>query len=154
MPSILARHRIAALVGVALIATPLVASAMITNSAATPVMTTTTNGMTSFAPIVAADKPAVVTITTKMKAANVEYDGNSPFSGNSPFDEQFRQFFGQRYLEGLRQLLHERLRLPDALQRASTCDCDNSADPLRNRFLGHDPAEPDLAGIRQMRAAA
>lgn len=96
MTSVFAKHRIAALVGVALIATPLVASAMITNPAATPVMTTTTNGMTSFAPIVTADKPAVVTITTKMKAANVEYDGNSPFGGSSPFDEQFRQFFGQQ----------------------------------------------------------
>jgi len=96
MTSILARHRIAALVGVALFATPLVASAMITNPTATPVTTTTTNGMTSFAPIVTADKPAVVTITTKMKAANVEFDGDTPFSGNSPFDEQFRQFFGQQ----------------------------------------------------------
>jgi serine protease Do len=96
MTSILAKHRIAALVGVALIATPLVASAMITNPAATPVVATTTNGLTSFAPIVTADKPAVVTITTKMKAANVEFDGNSPFGGNSPFDEQFRQFFGQQ----------------------------------------------------------
>ena len=55
MTSILARHRIAALVGVALLATPLVASAVITNAASLPVATTTTNGMTSFAPIVAAD---------------------------------------------------------------------------------------------------
>ena len=42
----------------------------------------------SFAPIVEADKPAVVTITTTMKATDTGAD-----AGDSPMDEQFRQFF-------------------------------------------------------------
>lgn len=42
----------------------------------------------SFAPIVEADKPAVVTITTTMKATDTSAD-----AGDSPMDEQFRQFF-------------------------------------------------------------
>lgn len=50
----------------------------------------------SFAPIVSADKPAIVTITTVIKADNAGNDETSQLSENSPFDEQFRQFFRDR----------------------------------------------------------
>jgi serine protease Do len=48
----------------------------------------------SFAPIVSADKPAVVTITTTLKTESASADGGSPFGDDSPFDQQFRDFFG------------------------------------------------------------
>lgn len=44
----------------------------------------------SFAGIVTADKPAVVTITTEMKTQEQATDDTTPF------DQQFRQFFGQQ----------------------------------------------------------
>jgi len=102
--NILRRHRVAALLGAALIITPLVLSPLMQTSAAraetaqpTPVTGIMAPGG-SFAPIVNADKPAVVTIMTKMKvdASDDSSGGQQPFSGNSPFDEYFRQFFGDQ----------------------------------------------------------
>ncbi|MEW6633724.1 MAG: DegQ family serine endoprotease [Pseudomonadota bacterium] len=105
--SILRRHRVAALLGAALIVSPFVVSfaqsagnASLSNAVATtqtPVAgITAPNG--SFAPIVATTKPAVVTVTTILKAqaqSDAMGDG-SPFDGNSPFDQYFRQFFGDQ----------------------------------------------------------
>lgn len=94
MSSILQRHRTAALVGAAFIlgaaSLPLALTGTTANAApqSGPVGgLVAPNG--SFAPVVSADKPAVVTITTTMKADNVGDD-----SDNSPMDKQFRQFFG------------------------------------------------------------
>lgn len=53
----------------------------------------------SYADIVAADKPAVVTITTKIKPQNDAPDMQSfdqQFGQNSPYNEFFRQFFGDQ----------------------------------------------------------
>src|SRR5689334_3037142 len=101
--SILRRHRVAALLGAALIISPVVVSfaqnggnASLSNAVATtqtPVAgITAPNG--SFAPVVATTKPAVVTVTTVMKA-QAQPDAmseGSPFDRNSPFDQYFRQF--------------------------------------------------------------
>ena len=100
MSDILRRHRVAALLGAALIVSPFVVS--IAESASNAVATTQTPvaGITapngSFAPIVAVDKPAVVTVTTVMKAQPQDMSDEQPFSGNSPFDDYFRQFFGDQ----------------------------------------------------------
>ncbi|UVK39270.1 DegQ family serine endoprotease [Mesorhizobium sp. AR10] len=104
MSDILRRHRVAALLGAALIVSPLVVS--FAQSASNTVATTQTpvagkaapNG--SFAPIVAADKPAVVTVTTVMKAQPADSDDASPLDGSSPFDDYFRQFFGDQGMPG------------------------------------------------------
>ncbi|RWG63235.1 MAG: DegQ family serine endoprotease [Mesorhizobium sp.] len=103
--SILRRHRVAALLGAALIISPVVVSfaqnpgnAGLSNVVATtqtPVAgITAPNG--SFAPVVATTKPAVVTVTTVMKAQPGATDDGSPFDGNSPFDQYFQQFFGDQ----------------------------------------------------------
>jgi len=103
--SILRRHRVAALLGAALIISPFVVSFAqsanspgVSNTVATtqtPVAgITAPNG--SFAPIVAADKPAVVTVTTVMKAHPEAMSEDQPFDGGSPFDDYFRQFFGDQ----------------------------------------------------------
>jgi len=105
MSDILRRHRVAALLGAALIISPFVVSfAESANGAGagnavattqTPVAgITAPNG--SFAPIVAADKPAVVTVTTVMKAQPETMSEDQPFDGGSPFDDYFRQFFGDQ----------------------------------------------------------
>lgn len=94
MSDILRRHRVAALLGAALIVSPFIAS--FAQSAGSTVATTQTPvaGITapngSFAPIVAVDKPAVVTVTTVMKAQ--PQDMSEELGGNSPFDDYFRQF--------------------------------------------------------------
>jgi len=73
----------------------------------------------SFAPIVAAVKPAVVTITTKIKAQNTadnsdgdDSDGNgngmTPFQPGSPMDQFFRQFFGQNGPNGVMPRMPQR----------------------------------------------
>ncbi|AZO26463.1 MULTISPECIES: DegQ family serine endoprotease [unclassified Mesorhizobium] len=103
--SILRRHRVAALLGAALIISPVVVSfaqnagnAGLSNVVATtqtPVAgITAPNG--SFAPVVATAKPAVVTVTTVMKAQAGPTGDGSPFDGNSPFDQYFQQFFGDQ----------------------------------------------------------
>ncbi|MGA1800660.1 DegQ family serine endoprotease [Rhizobium sp. HT1-10] len=94
MPSILQKHRTAALVGAAFIlgAASLPLALNITTADAAPQANPVVGSVASsgsFAPVVSADKPAVVTITTTMKADNVSDDGD-----NSPMDQQFRQFFG------------------------------------------------------------
>ncbi|MBN9029658.1 MAG: DegQ family serine endoprotease [Rhizobiales bacterium] len=93
MSSLLHKHRLAALVGAAILATPLALSALPGNH--TTAFAQAAGGLSapggSYASIVAADKPAVVTITTTMKA-----DPNADDGTVSPFDEQFRQFFGQQ----------------------------------------------------------
>jgi serine protease Do len=100
---ILRRHRLAALLGAALVVSPFVLpagframDAHAQTAAPTPVAgLIAPNG--SFAPIVTRDKPAVVTITAKVKGqpAEQENGGGAPF-GNSPFDQYFQQFFGQQ----------------------------------------------------------
>ncbi|MBZ9735431.1 MULTISPECIES: DegQ family serine endoprotease [unclassified Mesorhizobium] len=103
--NILRRHRVAALLGAALIISPVIGSfAESTNNAglSNAVATTQTPaaGVTapngSFAPIVATTKPAVVTVTTMMKGQPDAMSEGSPFDGNSPFDDYFRQFFGDQ----------------------------------------------------------
>lgn len=100
MSDIIRRHRVAALLGAALIVGPFVAS--FAQSAGSTVATTQTPvaGITapngSFAPIVAIDKPAVVTVTTVMKAQPQDMSEEQSFGGNSPFDDYFRQFFGDQ----------------------------------------------------------
>lgn len=100
MSDILRRHRVAALLGAALIVSPFVVS--FAQSASNSVATTQTPvaGITapngSFAPVVAVAKPAVVTVTTVMKAQPQDMSDEQPFSGNSPFDDYFRQFFGDQ----------------------------------------------------------
>jgi serine protease Do len=91
MSNIIRKHRAAAIIGAAIIvgagALPF---AFTTNSAVAagePAGIIAPNG--SFAPVVDADKPAVVTITTTMKATDTSGD-------NSPMDEQFRKFFEQQ----------------------------------------------------------
>lgn len=53
----------------------------------------------SYASIVATDKPAVVTITSIMKAAPASDDGPQPSDGASSSDEQLPQFFGNRGIQ-------------------------------------------------------
>ncbi len=94
MPNILRTHRAAALVGAAILAgaaafpftLPSTAAMAASASATVPQVSSG-----SFADVVSADKPAVVTITTTMKATDVSDSGDQ-----SPMDEQFRQFFEQQ----------------------------------------------------------
>ncbi|TJW74833.1 MAG: serine protease, partial [Mesorhizobium sp.] len=103
--SILRRHRVAALLGAALIISPAVVSfAQNTGNAGLSNVVATTQtpvaGITapngSFASVVATAKPAVVTVTTVMKAQPGATGDGSPFDGNSPFDQYFQQFFGDQ----------------------------------------------------------
>ncbi|MER8372564.1 DegQ family serine endoprotease [Mesorhizobium sp. M1406] len=100
MSDIIRRHRVAALLGAALIISPFVMSFAQSEGNTVPTTQTPVAGLTapngSFAPIVAADKPAVVTITTVMKAEPGTTSDVSPFDGGSPFDDYFRQFFGDQ----------------------------------------------------------
>ncbi|MGF9564719.1 DegQ family serine endoprotease [Neorhizobium sp. BT27B] len=103
MSNIIRRNRMLALLGAAIIAVPLATPIIVGNSVAfadAPSPAPTVGGIIapagSFAAIVSADKPAVVTITTTMKAETAASDEASPFGDNSPFNEQFRQFFGQQ----------------------------------------------------------
>ncbi|MBB4229656.1 DegQ family serine endoprotease [Rhizobium mongolense] len=93
MLPILSKHRTAALIGAAIIAGTAVAPFAInaSNAAAAPAETNgALSSSGSFASVVDADKPAVVTITTTTKAdASADDD-------QSPMDEQFRQFFEQQ----------------------------------------------------------
>lgn len=98
--SILRRHRLAALLGAAIILSPFALSPVLQGPRAhaaeqqpTAPLTGSLAANGSFAAVVAADKPAVVTITTKMKA---DPSDASNLESNSPFDEYFRQFFGEQ----------------------------------------------------------
>jgi serine protease Do len=94
MSNILLTHRAAALVGAAILvgaaAFPFTIHSTAAMAASAPATAPLiSNG--SFADVVSADKPAVVTITTTMKATDVSDSGD-----NSPMNEQFRQFFEQQ----------------------------------------------------------
>lgn len=97
MSNILTRYRAAALLGAAVIIAPLSVAAFtghdVAAAAASPAVAVPATSGGSFAPVVSADKPAVVTVTTVIKADNVGTSEPSQPGGNSPFDEQFRQFF-------------------------------------------------------------
>lgn len=97
------RHRILALAGVALIAIPMVLSPMLKASKAhaetMPMATALVQNASavllgsSIADVVKADKPAVVTVTTKTE--NVDNnDEQNQFSPNSDMPEFFKKFFG------------------------------------------------------------
>jgi serine protease Do len=102
MSNILHRNRVLALLGAAIIAVPLATPVILGSNAAfaAPSTAPAVSGIVaptdSFASIVSADKPAVVTVTTMMKTESVASDETSPFGENSPFNDQFKQFFGQR----------------------------------------------------------
>ncbi|MDR6663974.1 DegQ family serine endoprotease [Rhizobium sp. 1399] len=93
MSNILRKHRAAALVGAAIVLGAASLPFAISSSSTALAAPAETGGILassgSFASIVDADKPAVVTITTTMKATNASAD-------SSPMDEQFRQFFEQQ----------------------------------------------------------
>ncbi|MBK5568138.1 MAG: Do family serine endopeptidase [Ensifer sp. SSB1] len=98
MSNILMRYRAVALLGAAVIIAPLSVAAFSGHDVAAaaapgPAVAAPAASGGSFAPIVSADKPAVVTVTTVIKAENTGNDEASQLGGNSPFDEQFRQFF-------------------------------------------------------------
>ncbi len=93
MPGILSKHKAAALLGVAIVlgtaALPFVPAASAAVASPTHVIGQLGAG-NSIADIVEADKPAVVTITSTMKA------DESASNDSSPMNEQFRQFFEQQ----------------------------------------------------------
>lgn len=112
------RRKVIALAGAAVIAAPLAltpifgtgsasaqSSMQAPTSADTKLPANFKAPVGSFAPIVAAVKPAVVTITTKIKAQNASDDssgnGMTPFQPGSPMDQFFRQFFGQNGQNGV-----------------------------------------------------
>src|SRR5690606_14109938 len=90
------------LLGAAFLVLPIAASSLVGTRPAQAATAAQGSGSAlaqgSFAAIVSADKPAVVTITTTLKAENASADSISPFGGNSPFDQQFRDFFGERQM--------------------------------------------------------
>ena len=118
MSDILRRHRVAALLGAALIISPFVVSFAQSAGNTVPTTQTPVAGITapngSFAPIVAADKPAVVTITTVMKAPPASADDSTPL-GNSPFDDYFRQFFGDQGMPAPRTPPQQQAQRAEAL---------------------------------------
>lgn len=99
MPAVLRKIRIAGTVAVAMGAVPMsiAAWAQIVPSepeaAGVVSSSPSATDSASFAPIVSADKPAVVTVEAKVVGQSDESDTISPFEGG-PFDEQFKQFFG------------------------------------------------------------
>lgn len=93
LSSIVGRHRLLALAGAALLATPVIVGALSPGHAQSSTLALAAQQnqpLRSFADIVAADKPAVVTVTTKMKAEPAAQQ----FGSNAPYDDFFRQFFG------------------------------------------------------------
>ena len=109
------RRRIFALAGAAVIAAPLALTPILSTghaNAELPSQPATSAEQKlpsnfqapvgSFAPIVSAVKPAVVTVTTKIKSENAssssssdQNGGMTPFQPGSPMDQFFRQFFGE-----------------------------------------------------------
>ncbi|PZM07986.1 Do family serine endopeptidase [Rhizobium tubonense] len=90
MSKITRNGRTAALVGAAIIAGSVSLPLAYDAFAAPADVGTLPASSGSFAPIVDADKPAVVTITTTLKAADVSDEGDGAM------DEQFKQFFEQK----------------------------------------------------------
>lgn len=104
MPGILRKHKTAALLGAAIVlgtaALPFVPAASVAVASPTHVIGQLGSGNT-IADIVEADKPAVVTITSTMKA------DESASNDSSPMNEQFRQFFEQQGIPFQRQQKQE-----------------------------------------------
>jgi serine protease Do len=100
MPNIITRHRTAALLSAAIIAgTASIPLAYEASSAfAAPASAAINNSAGSFASIVEADKPAVVTIVSTMKAESQDNTGDS-----APMRGKFKQFFGQEGAPAPRQ---------------------------------------------------
>ncbi|MBW9117967.1 DegQ family serine endoprotease [Rhizobium cauense] len=102
MTNIINRRKSAALLGAAIIAgaasIPLVYET--SSASAAPASASLANEASngSFASVVDADKPAVVTIVTTMKAQDQDEDGDS-----SQMQEQFKQFFEQQGIPAPRQ---------------------------------------------------
>jgi serine protease Do len=91
MSNILRNRRTAALLGAAIIAGSVSLPFAIDAFAAPAEVTNPISSSGSFASVVDAAKPAVVTVTTSLKATNTADD-----ESGSPMDEQFRQFFEQQ----------------------------------------------------------
>ena len=93
MSGIIRKHKVAALLGAAIVvataAVPFVPATTAAFAAPAHVATEFSNG-NSIADIVEADKPAVVTITSTVKA------DEAASNESSPMNEQFRQFFEQQ----------------------------------------------------------
>jgi len=92
MSNIVQKHRKAAILGAAVIVglSSLPFAIQAGGAVAAPAHTTEQNPSNgSFAAVVDADKPAVVTITTTLKATNTQKDDESP-------NEQFRKFFEEQ----------------------------------------------------------
>ncbi|MCV3206501.1 Do family serine endopeptidase [Mesorhizobium sp. YC-39] len=99
--NILRRHRAVLLFSAVLVA-PLAAGVALNASLAdtqtgpSPVGSTISASATSYAPIVAADKPAVVTITSIVKTSSAPDDQIQPSDSGLSSDERLPQFFGNR----------------------------------------------------------
>jgi serine protease Do len=100
--SITKRLRLAALATAAVVAIPLAMGTLpsITDATAAQVAESAPkvlpNGAISYAPIVAANRPAVVTIKVTGKAEPAQFsqrDMEKQFGGNVPFEEFFKRFF-------------------------------------------------------------
>ncbi|MER9236526.1 DegQ family serine endoprotease [Mesorhizobium sp. M0622] len=99
--NVLRRHRAVLLFSAVVVApfavgVALNASFADTETGSSQVASATPASTTSYAPIVAADKPAVVTITSIMKASPAPDDQTESSDGGSPSDEQLPQFFDDR----------------------------------------------------------
>lgn len=92
------RHRILALAGAAIIAAPMVFGLALqgghAQAATAQLIPASLQALPSYADIVSADKPAVVTITTKIKQQPDNSSDMQQFGPGSPYDQFFRQFFG------------------------------------------------------------
>jgi serine protease Do len=96
--NILRRRRGVLLYSAALLASVVLSVALnasLTSAETAPIDPGTMASRNSFASIVAADKPAVVTITSIMKASPTADDETQP-SGGAQFDDHSSQFFGDR----------------------------------------------------------
>ena len=94
------RHRLMALGGVALLVLPMALglAMRVEGANAAGVESAPVTQSSPLAEIVAADKPAVVTITTKMKAQEDPADMKQfqqQMGPDSPYNDFFRQFFGE-----------------------------------------------------------
>ena len=98
--NVLRRHRVVLLCSSVLLAALAVAVALKAGFAdaetAAPALSAPPASNASFAPIVAADKPAVVTITSIIKTSPGSDDETTPSDGDSPSANRVPQFFGDR----------------------------------------------------------
>ena len=166
--STIRRNRILALAGVAMLIVPLATGAvMATGSADAAGTPQEAQAMRSYSDIVAADKPAVVTITTRMKVQDTSADDQQQFGPNSPYDEFFRQFFGDEdpfgHMPRQRQGGQTAMALgsgfivsPDGMIVTNNHVIDGATDirvtlddgtEYKGRLVGHD-AKNDLAVVK------